>query len=243
MDGVPDATDVCNYTPFFDTVNKHGCSVKRLILPDEKDSHSLDVILSYGVLEDIYEKAQWQQTAKVEFNYYQKSWIYTLKSSYFSQENQYEIDNTTIGLKKQFHINNDIRITSGIGACIPFNVNTDITLSQSVTYYPIDTLLYFAGGSYTFVNEKRDSEEEPVKNYFTFYLGGGYFIAKNLYGSLTISHAKSKFKSQEAFESISTTLFYQIDKTWFTSLTYAYKILEENHNSNNIYLKLGYTFW
>lgn len=243
MDGVPDSIDVCNHTPFYDTVNRYGCSVKRLVLPDEKDSHSLDLMISYGMLEDIYQKGDWQYLARVEMSYYQKSWIYTLKSSYFSNENQYEIDNTTIGVKKRYFISDTLRITSGIGARIPLNANTDITLSQSATYYLSETRLCFAGGSYTFVNDKNDKDEEPVQNQYTLFLGGGYFMTKNLYGSLSVSRIGSRLKTIGTYNSVTTTLFYQINSKWFTSLVYSYKILEENQNSSNIYLKLGYTFW
>jgi len=69
----------------------------------------------------------------------------------------------------------------------------------------------------------------------------GYFISQDIYANLSYSSTKSKFKRQHLIQALGTTIFYQINKKWFGSLTYSSEILDEDYHSN-LNCKIGYSF-
>ncbi len=106
-------------------------------------------------------------------------------------------------------------------------------------YYPIEDISLFLGGRYSFINDT--GEEEPIRNQYSYYLGIGYFISQDIYMNISYSTTKSKFKTQNLIYALGTTIFYQIDKRWFTSVSYSSEILDEDYH-NNINCKIGYSF-
>jgi len=145
MDGVPDTIDVCNYTPFFDKVDKSGCSTKRVILPEDKDNHSLDIIFDYGLShnDDTINRENISKT-QIELNYYHNSYIYSLKTGYLKSKNWSDIDDTLLGIKRHFQFSKNIRLTTGLDIKAPtydFKGNRfDYGFSQDLNYYPIENL-------------------------------------------------------------------------------------------------------
>lgn len=244
MDGVPDSIDVCTHTPFFNKVNKNGCSTKRLILPENKDNYNLDIIFDYGLAhnDDSIERENISQN-QIELNYYHNSWIYTLKTGYLRSKAWSDIDDTSLSIKRHFQFDKNIILATGINIKFPthnFEGNRlDYELSQDLNYYPIDNISLFLGGKYSFINDK--SEKEIIEDEYSYYLGMGYFISQDIYTNLSYSSTKSKFKRQHLIHLLGTTTFYQINKKWFSSLTYSHEILDEDLH-NNLNFKLGYSF-
>jgi len=244
MDGVPDSIDVCTHTPFFDKVDRDGCSTKRLILPEDKDNHNLDIILNYGLThnDDSIDRENLYRT-QIELNYYRNSWIYSLKTGYLESKSENDIDDTILNIKRQFQINQKIRLTTGIGLKAPthdFKGNrVDFNLFENLNYYPTTNLSLFLGGIYGFVND--ESNTSSIGNQYSYYFGTGYFISKSLYANISYSSTKSKFIKQHIIHNLSTTIFYQINRKWFSSFSYSNEILDEDvHNSLDC--KIGYSF-
>ena len=244
MDGVPDNIDRCIYTPFFNKVDKFGCTTTRLTLPEDKDNHSLDIIFNYGLShnDDSMDRENLFKS-RLELNYYRNSWIYELKTAYLNGKSFSDIDDTILDIKRHFQPKQNIKLTVGGGVKIPIDSfkkdKVDYIFLGNINYYMNDTILLFLGSTYTFVNDK--SSKEKINNQYSYYLGGGYFITKKLYGSLSYSINRSKFKTQHLISIIDTTLFYEINKKWFTSLHYSNELLDDDlHNSFNC--TIGYSF-
>jgi len=245
MDGVPDEIDVCNYTPFFDRVNSKGCSVNRLILPNDKDSNSIDIIFGYNIShneespdeEDIY-------SSSISLSYYSNSWIYGIEAGFLDKDDRDNIDDTNINIKKIVQIDNNFRFTTGIFIDIPTNSydgnRVDYGISEAINYYPKDNISIFTGGQYTIINDK--NEEERVHNQFNLYVGVGYFASKKIYINLYYENDRSKFYVKHRVNTINSSLFYQFNSDWFTSIKYIHEILDEDLH-NNVNFQIGYTFW
>lgn len=244
MDGVPDNIDRCIYTPFFNKVDKFGCTTTRLTLPEDKDNHSLDIIFNYGLShnDDSMERENIFKS-RLELNYYRNSWIYELKTAYLNGKSFSDIDNTIIDIKRHFQPKSNIKLTVGAGLKIPIDSfkkdDVDYILLGNINYYLNDTILIFLGSTYTFINEA--SSKEKISNQYSTYFGAGYFISKKLYGSLSFSRNRTKFETQHLIHTIHTTIFYQINKNWFSSFNYSNELLDDDlHNSFNC--KIGYSF-
>jgi len=245
MDGVPDDIDVCNYTPFFDRVGSNGCSINRLILPNEKDSNSIDVVLGYNIShndespdeEDIY-------SSSISVSYYSNSWIYGIKAGFLDKEDRDNADDTTINIKKIVQLDKSFRFTTGFFIDIPTNNydgnRVDYGISEAINYYILDDISIFLGGQYTIVNDK--DELEDIHNQFNSYIGVGYFVSKKIYINLYYENDRSKFYVKHRINTLNSSLFYQFNRDWFGSIKYIHEILDEDLH-NNINFQIGYTFW
>jgi len=244
MDGVPDDRDQCLDTPFLNEVNNKGCSTNTLIFPEERDSGSLDVSFGYGYSndEELVDRDT-QHTTKFQISYYLNNWSYSLRTGYFSTDDDNGMQDTTLKIKRKFKLTKFLKVGLGAAVKLPtydFTGNkTDYTLYASVIYYPKSALSVFAGASHTFINDEEIST--PLQDINTFYLGSGYFFTKDIYANIAYSYVQSKFTTNNAADSIISTLFYKINKKWFTILSYSHEIEDELKNSASI--KFGYSVW
>lgn len=260
MDGVPDESDVCKHTPFLDEVNEKGCSINRLLLPEEKENDSLDLILGYSKINDEESLNRGKENSvHAEINYYNDNWIYRLGTSYFENRGKKEMEDTLIGVKKRFILTNDLKLTTGMTIKLPtynFQGNkTDLTFSTALNYYPLEKWAFYVGGYYTVVNDDDyieveddddDDDESPeivsLNNSSTFYVGTGYFFSKKLYANISYGYLASKFKAVESIETVRSTIFYQVNNQWFTTFSYSRELNTEDLNKN-FRFNLGYTLW
>jgi hypothetical protein len=244
MDGVPDDRDQCLDTPFLNVVNDKGCSTDVLIFPQERDDGSLDVSIGYGFSnnEDLIDRDT-QHTTKFQISYYLNNWSYSLRTGYFSTDDDNGMQDTTLKIKRKFKLNKSLKVGLGLGVKLPTydftGNNTDYTIYGSIVYYPKSALSIFAGTSYTFMND--DEIITPLQDIKTFYTGSGYFFTEKLYANIAYSYAESKFTTNDPAHSIISTLFYKINDKWFTTLSYSHQLEEELNNSLNI--KFGYSIW
>ena len=244
MDGVPDDRDQCLNTPFLNVVDDKGCSTNTLLFPEESNHGSLDVSIGYGFSndEELLDRAT-QHTSKFQISYYLDNWSYSLRTGYFSVDDDKGMLDTTLKVKRKFKLNKSLKIGLGLGAKLPTydftGNNTDFTIYGSVVYYPKSALSLFAGTSYTFIND--DEVISPIQNVQTFYTGSGYFFTKNFYANIAYSYAQSKFTTNDPSHSIISTLLYRINDKWFTTLSYSHELKEDLSNSLNI--KFGYSIW
>ena len=244
MDGVPDDIDQCLNTPFLNEVNDKGCSTNTLLFPEERNSGSLNVSFGYGYSnnEELVDRDT-QHTAKIQVSYYLDSWSYSLKTGYFSTDDDNGMQDTTLKIKRKFKLNKSLKVGLGLGVKLPtydFTGNkTDYTLYSSIVYYPKSALSIFAGASHTFIND--DEITTPLQDTNTFYAGSGYFFTKKFYANIAYTYAQSKFTTNDPAHSIISTVLYKINDKWFTTLSYSHEIEDELKNSVGI--KFGYSIW
>ncbi len=245
MDGVPDSVDQCKNTPFLDVVNQKGCSTRTLIFPEDKNNDGLDISFGYGVSnnEDTLDR-ELQHTSKVQLIYYRDKWSYSVRTGYFKTDSQNGMQDTILKIKRKFKLNDSLKLGLGLGIKLPtydFTGNkTDYTLYSSLTYYPISSLSLFTGASHTFINDEDDID--PLQDINTFYVGSGYFFTQNFYVNIAYSYAESKFTAYQPSKSVMSTLFYKINKKWFTTLSYSHEIEDDTLN-NSLNIKFGYSIW
>ena len=245
MDGVPDSVDQCKNTPFLDVVNQQGCSTHTLIFPEEQNNDGLDISFGYGISnnEDTLNR-EIQHTAKIQLIYYRDQWSYSVRTGYFQTDSQNGMQDTTLKIKRKFRLNKSLKLGLGLGVKLPtydfIGNQTDYTFYSSLTYYPISSLSLFSGVSHTFINDEEDIDS--LQDINTFYVGSGYFFTQNFYANIAYSYAESKFTANLPSKSIMSTLFYKINKKWFTTLSYSHQIEDDTLN-NSLNIKFGYSIW
>lgn len=244
FDGVPDSLDQCPHTPFLNQVNAQGCTTTILTLPNETEYDSMTLTLGYGFStnEDLVGREK-QDITTVQLSYYHNNWSYSLRSGYYSHNTNSGILDTTFKIRKRIKLTKKLKLGLGAGIKLPtydFAGNkTDYTLYSSLSYYPTRSLSLFTGLSHTFVKDEKIIT--PLRDTNNFYIGTGYFFTKHFYANVTFGLAESKFTNEHIARNVGTTLYYKINKDWFTTLSYSREIDEEIHDALNF--KIGYKFW
>ena len=245
FDGVSDAVDKCPQTPFLSEVDATGCTVKILTLPSETESKRLQAVLGYGVVtdEDLLGREE-QHSSNLKLSYYQNSWAYSFSGGYYQHgENEGSLD-TTFKVKKRFTILPKLQLGLGLGLKLPTydfqGNNTDYAIYGSLNYYPLKSLSLFGHYNHTFIQDEEVSSQLQDSEYLSG--GVGYFFTKQLYANIVYAEGNNKFASQHDIKSISSTLYYKMNKKWFSLLYYSEEIDDEDaHNTFNV--KLGYKIW
>jgi len=245
MDGVPDSIDQCQDTPFLSEVDSSGCPTKALIFPQERHNGSLDIVLGYGYSHDEENiEREEQHVSRLQINYIYNDWIYSANTAYYSASGKRGMLDTIIKVKKRFKPTENFKFSVGAGLKLPtydFNGNrTDYALYTSAIYYPVSSLSFFGGVNYTFIEDKEVNE--PLQNVTAFYLGSGYFFDRDLYMNLSYSYNDTKFSDYHIVHTLSSTLFYQLNEKWYSSLTFSREI-DDDEVHNTINLRVGYRLW
>jgi len=245
FDGVPDYIDQCPHTPFLNEVNAQGCTTKILTLPYETGKESITLTIGYGLStnEDLIERST-QTTSTVQLGYYRNNWSYSLRTGYYIHNKNSGLLDTTFKIKKRIELTPSLKVGLGAGIKLPtyqFKGNqTDYILYSSLSYYPTSQFSLFTGMNHTFVRDEKITI--PLQDTNSFYIGTGYFFSDHFYINLSYGYLQSKFSTEHAAKSISSTLYYKINKKWFSTLSYSQDIDDEDlHNRLNF--KIGYTIW
>jgi hypothetical protein len=244
FDGVADEVDRCPKTPFFAKVDAHGCVVKFLTLPSETDSNSLQAVLGYGLItnEDLLGRNE-QDISTLKLSYYENSWSYSVGTGYYRYKSDQGAIDTTLSVKKRFLVTPKLRVGAGAGVKLPtydFQGNkTDYNLYGSLTYYPKKSLSLFTHYTHTFVQDESVFSELQDSQYLS--AGAGYFFTNKFYGNFVYTLGENKFASQHAIRRLSTTLYYKLNKEWFSLFSFGQEIDEDIHRTVN--LKVGYRIW
>ena len=245
LDGVPNEIDACPNTPLFNQVNSQGCTTKILRLPQESDTNNLTLTLGHGynTNEDLIERER-QEVTKIQLSFYHDTWSYSLKTGYYSHHKDRGLQDSILQVKKRFNLKHALKLNLGMGLKLPsydFKGNkTDYTLYGTLYHYATSSLSYFTGMHYTFVRD--DAGISPLQNSYSLYLGSGYFFTNHFYANLSYSYSQSKYKEEETFQTLASTLYYKINKKIFTTATYQHEIGDEDLHDGLI-IKLGYKFW
>ena len=245
LDGVEDKLDICPNTPFLHTVDKNGCTITILKLPQERDTTSLILTLGYGytINEDIIGQEN-QQNYQTTLGFYHNTWSYTLNTGYFTSHHDKDMQDTILKVKKRFSPSAKLKLSLGAGVKLPsynFKGNkTDFSLYSTLSYYATTSLSYFSGANYTFVRDH--AVISPIQNRYNLYLGTGYFLTKRLYCNLSYTYTQGKFTAEEHYQTLSSTIYYKINKTLFTTLNF-YKEIDDEDQHAGFSLKLGYSLF
>lgn len=248
LDGVEDAFDKCQNTPFYDLVDGDGCSTKSLIT----DTH-YDIIIGVGTSQMNYASGEKTdtKTTTINANYYSGNITTSISSSYFSSKSVDSTDSgwndTTIlvNIKSMSKYGNVIQ--AGIGVVLPTyrgeynNEAIDYVGSIGVNYSLNKNYNIFGGFAYTIINDKDITDIVTYQNTKSFYTGLSYLI--NEVSSLNISYssADSIYSSIKTINSATIGYFYQFNQHWFVMADYRHG-LSDSASKKDSSLRLGYYF-
>ena len=272
FDGVPDTIDQCPNTPFLNEVDKTGCTTVVLTLPSETQKESLYMTVGYGFSSnnDLKDR-EVQHHTKIKLSYYNNGWGYTFQTGHYVHNKSDDTLDSIVRIKKRIKVNAQFTYTLGSGLRLPtydFKGNkTDVLLYGSLHYYATPSLSFFGGYSFAYIGDdeietvlsetpsedknsdgsiEKDGNEkeeyEGLQNTHKFYLGTGYFFSKNLYANIILSDESNKFVSEHHIRAITTSLYYDIDEKWFTTLYYKRELLDEDLHDNLLF-SIGYRLW
>lgn len=266
FDGVPDFIDECAQTPFLNEVDKTGCTTYILTLPFETTKEHLDMTLGYGYAsnEDLVAREE-QKNIKLEVNYYNNNWLYSFQAGYYSDDLHKGAVDTIVRMKKRIKLNSKLILGLGGGLRLPtfdFEGNKlDAVFYSSLHYYPSMSLSFFVGYNYSYIG---DDEIEPIvaekplvdkakdttteylyqglQNIHKFYMGTGYFFTDKLYCNVVYSDESSKFVGKHHIRTVMTSMYYKINKKWFSTIYYNREVLDEDLHDTLLF-RVGYHIW
>ena len=260
FDGVPDEIDQCQNTPFLNEVDKTGCTTTVLTLPFETEKESLTMTFGHGYStnEDLIDREE-QRNTRFKVSYYLNSWSYTLQTGYYSHDVHDGMLDTIVRVRKRIKLNSSFAVNFGGGLKLPtydFDGNKmDGLLYTSLHYYPTPSLSLFVGYNFTYIGDDEvptvipetpesydEDTYEGLQNKNKYYAGIGYFFTSDFYINILYSNEGSKFVSEHRIKSISSSLYYKINETWFATVYYKRQI-DDDDLHDNLLFTLGYTLW
>lgn len=246
-------------------------TILTLPFETEKESLSMTLGYGFSSNEDLKDRVVQHQT-KVKISYYLNTWGYTLQTGYYSHNINNGTLDTTVRARKRIKINPKLVLSVGAGLRLPtydFKGNKiDELLYGSLHYYPTSALSFFGGYNFTRIgdnevetvlpetpsgdknrngttekdgNEKKDTYQ-GLQNTHKFYIGTGYFFTDNFYMNIIISDESSKFVSEHRIRAVTSSIYYKINKKWFSTLYYKREVLDEDRHDNLLFT-VGYTLW
>ena len=247
MDGVDDTLDQCPNTSFNELVDIKGCSTTSLLSP-----HHFDII--FGVENSQVHYATLEKsdtfTQNIQLDYYYKNFSLQASTSYYNAKSKRSTDaglnDSFLGAYYNVKPTNKLTVRIGVGIVIPtyndaFNTNnTDYTASLNCSYILQDINL-FAGYGYTIITDEDIQNSLSYQDTNTFTAGLGLYPSKNLYISASYSSSESIYLGVDKIKKASLYAFYNLNKNWFTNVTYSYG-LSDTASDNTISLRLGYYF-
>ena len=248
LDGVEDAKDKCQNTPFNELVDTNGCSIKKL----DYDISGFYIYSGITYMNSDYKTLSKTSTvyATLDINYFYNDYFLNISSSYFySHSNQYNdkgMFDTYLSGGYKYHFNKNTTLYSSIGIILPTYANsqnkTDYFLSLS-TDYIYENFDIFAGYTYTFINDEdyiSNDLQIIYQNTNSFNLGGGYFYNKT-YFNISYNFTNSLYKDIQNIKSLSLGANYAYKKDIFINFLYSLG-LSQSASDNIISFKIGWLF-
>ena len=247
MDGVEDTLDQCPNTSFNELVDIKGCSTASLVSP-----HHFDIIFGLGYSQVNYATLEKSDTTtqSVQLDYYYKNFSLQASTSFYNAKSvtsaKKELNDSFLGAYYNVKPNDKLTVRLGAGLIIPtyddtLNTNnTDYTASLNLSYI-VENINLFAGYGYTVVTDDDIPTSVTYQDTNAFSAGLGFYPSANLYLSAAYHSSESIYLGVDKINTASFYLFYNIDKNWFTNLTYSYG-LSDTASDNAVSLRLGYYF-
>jgi hypothetical protein len=233
MDGVSDDVDNCPNTPFFELVDKTGCTTQKLTVKD--DDYHYDIMLGTGYvnIDDINNDTLFSVMA----DFYYKDFIFTLFTQTYSQNNAYAGNDLYLFANYKMQID-AWTLKFGPGIVLPIasesSNKTDYFLNVNVNYKidKFDFNLYY---KYTFMNDALTQDID------TLSVGLGYYALNTTYLNLSYSNEKSVYKDIEDIENLTFMVNYAFNSNWFVNVR-ASEGLSDSASDFSTVINLGYYF-
>jgi hypothetical protein len=255
LDGVPNNIDQCPNTPITELVGADGCSVTTPARAYDKNKDHYDIIVGADVGRSDYQLTPKTDiyTSSLQLDYYHKAFSFQLSSLYYytkaSDYSSSGIGDTTLTGYYSLYPNNALTLKIGTGVILPtynssLNNNKTDYLGSIYGAYQKNNFILFGTYVYTVINDTNVNDATNNINYQNtnaYNIGLGYAFTQKFYASVSYYQANSIYKDVQDLQNIALSLFYSIDKHWFTSLSYAAGL---NNATSQSYgsLKLGYYF-
>jgi len=238
LDGVADEHDKCPNSEMTDIVDMSGCTIEKLISPEE-NQHHFDLIVGANYLNSS------SINESLQADYYYQKFTVRLQTANYEDGG---LGDSSLGVYFTLKPNPKLSLRLGASAIFPTydaeldNNNMDYKASLALNYQ-LDTISLFGGVGYTVVNDddiNSSTYKITYQNSQSYYLGfGSYFISK-LYSSLVYSSSSSIYKGGDDLSNLSLYNYYSIDKNWFTTFGYSQGLTDSS--SDQLYINLGYYF-
>ena len=232
MDGVDDDKDRCPNTPFFEMVDKTGCTTQKIPL---KKEHHYDIMM--GVAYVKMNNGETDTLVSFVADYYYENFIFTLFTQPYSQNNTYA--GNDMYLSGNYKVTMDhFTIKFGPGMVLPINAESsneiDYFLNVNLNYKidKFDFNLYY---KYTSMNDAL------TQNIDTILVGVGYYLFDTTYINISYSTEKSIYEGIEDIENTLFMLNHAIDEHWFTNIRFTYG-LSDSANDLSTTVNIGYYF-
>lgn len=233
MDGVENGIDQCPNTPFFELVDKRGCSTQKLTLKEEP--YHADIMLGGGYVK--IDEDHSDTLSSVMADLYYKDFIFTLFTQSYSQNNAYA------GNDLYFFANYKMKLDAltlkfGPGIVLPVaseNSNkTDYFLNVNVNYKidKFDFNLYY---KYTFMND------DFTRDVDTKSIGVGYYMLDTTYLNISYTDEKSVYSDIEDIENLTFMVNHVINEHWFANVRVSHGISDSASILSTIF-NLGYYY-
>jgi len=232
MDGVDNDVDQCPNTPFFELVDKTGCTTRKLSV---KEEYHFDIMLGAGYVET--NNGTSDTLVSFMADYYYKNFIVTLFTQSYSQNNTYAGNDLYLSVNYKLTMDN-VTLKFGPGMVLPIasdsSNETDYFLNVNMNYKidKFDMNLYY---KYTFMNDAltRDIDTKAVSI--------GYYVSDKTYLNLAYSREKSVYSGIEEIENAAFMVNYAVNEHWFTNIRVSHGLSDSASDLSAI-VTLGYYF-
>ena len=232
MDGVDNDMDRCPNTPFFELVDKTGCTTKKIVV---KEEDHYDIMLGAAYVN--MNNGETDTLLSFVADYYYKNLIFTFFTQPYSQQDTY--DGTDFYLSVNYKVIMDhFTIKLGPGMVLPVNADrsneTDYFLNVNLNYKidKFDLNFYY---KYTYMNDTL------TQNIDTKAVSIGYYLFDTTYVNVSYSTEKSVYKSIEDIENAAFMLNHAITEHWFTNVRLT-SGLSDSANDFSATVNFGYYF-
>ncbi len=232
MDGVDNDIDRCPNTPFFELVDKTGCTIEKIAI---KEAHHYDIMLGAAYVK--MNNGETDTLVSFVTDYYYENWIFTLFTQPYSQNNTYSGNDVYLSVNYKVIMDN-FTIKFGPGMVLPIDADssneTDYFLNVNLNYKmdKFDFTLYY---KYTFMNDTF------TQNIDTKAVSIGYYLFDTTYINLAYSTEKSIYNGIEDVENTALMLNHAITEHWFTNIRFTYG-LSDSANDSTTTVNVGYYF-
>ena len=232
MDGVDNDMDKCPNTPFFELVDKAGCTTEKIAA---KEVDHYDIMLGAAYVK--MNNGETDTVVSFVADYYYENWIFTLFTQPYSQYNNYDGADLYLSVNYKMIMDN-FTIKFGPGIVFPIGSDssneTDYFLNVNVNYKidKFDLTFYY---KYTFMNHT------STQNIHTKVVSIGYYLFDTTYVNLAYSTEKSIYEGIENVDNTAIMLNHAITEHWFTNLRFTYG-LSDSANDSSTTINVGYYF-
>lgn len=252
LDGVSDLVDKCPNTPLLSLVDTSGCNIETAV-----NYHHFDLVLGvmYGQTDNrltpVINVNTLSMTAQIDY-YYKRFAMQFITSYYDSKSDDYTdsgLNDSVLSANYRVYATPKFNVKLGLGVILPtydayyHNNNTDYFGYVNMSYR-LDKMSFFAGYSYTVIND--DDIVEPgltvyYQNTNAYSGGAGYNFTRKLYANISLYRSDSFYENVEDLKKASTYFFYRFDQNWFGTFTYS-KGLSDSTGKYYSSVKVGYYF-